>query len=381
MSTESESDDDVFVMLDGDGRVFGVDYHDMEFGFRAYRDFVPSKHISALVADAAVVDSPMCPASTFWVACEDMAQPRCALEALAAAVFRTHTSSVGADAFEKGTSGAEWWVQTGKKCPGLHWDKDEACRETSGIFVHPATSTVTYLTGNEGNAETGNAPTLVFDNLTVPEIARHGAGVPGNLRPDPECRRVFASWPRRGKHVAFDGRLLHGVFPELTPGEAHRGDPLACGSRVTFLVNIWLNHRPRDVRRLPDDVARALTPNAEIGEYLASLGEPEPREGLGVTGVFDDSSPKTLREPLRDRFFGWSGDEMRLDGALPLALMREEGGRGVGGVAEVDLDRDVAPPEKRRREAMRVVENAVRGGDEAIRDEKDEKDAKRTKRT
>ena len=166
----------------------------------------------------------------------------------------------------------------------------------------------------------------------------------------------------------------------MTPGEA-RGDPLACGSRVTFLVNVWLNHRPRDVRRLPDDVARALTPNAEIGEYLASLGEPEPREGLGVTGVFDDSSPKTLREPLRDRFFGWSGDEMRLDGALPLALMREEGGRGVGGVAEVDLDRDVAPPEKRRREAMRVVENAVRGGDEAIRDEKDEKDAKRTKRT
>jgi hypothetical protein len=72
---------------------------------------------------------------------------------------------------------------------------------------------------------------------------------------------------------------------------------------------------------------------------------------------------------------------MRLDGALPLALMREEGGRGVGGVVEVDLDRDVAPPEKRRREVMRVVENAVRGGDEAIRDEKDEKDAKRTKRT
>lgn len=373
MSTESESDDDVFVMLDGDGRVFGVDYHDMEFGFRAYRDFVPSKHISALVADAAVVDSPMCPASTFWVACEDMAQPRCALEALAAAVFRTHTSDVGADAFDEGTSGAEWWVQTGNKSPGLHWDKDEACRETSGIFVHPATSTVTYLTGNEGNDT--DAPTLVFDNLTVPEIARHGAGVPGNLRPDPECRRVFASWPRRGKHVAFDGRLLHGVFPELTPGEA-TGDP-ASGSRVTFLVNIWLNHRPRDVRRLPDDVARALTPNAEI-ERLR-LGEP--REGLGMTGVFDDSSPKTLREPLRDRFFGWSGDEMRLDGALPLALMREEGGRGVGGVAEVDLDRDVTPPEKRRREAMRVVENAVRGGDEAIRDEKDEKDAKRTKRT
>ena len=212
MSTESESDDDVFVMLDGDGRVFGVDYHDMEFGFRAYRDFVPSKHISALVADAAVVDSPMCPASTFWVACEDMAQPRCALEALAAAVFRTHTSSVGADAFDEGTSGAEWWVQTGKKSPGLHWDKDEACRETSGIFVHPATSTVTYLTGNEGNDT--DAPTLVFDNLTVPEIARHGAGVPGNLRPDPECRRVFASWPRRGGSTSRStGGFCTGCFP------------------------------------------------------------------------------------------------------------------------------------------------------------------------
>ena len=193
------------------------------------------------------------------------------------------------------------------------------------------------LDGNEGNDT--DAPTLVFDNLTVPEIARHGAGVLGTSGPTrvPPRLRELA---RRGKHVAFDGRLLHGVFPELTPGEA-TGDP-ASGSRVTFLVNIWLNHRPRDVRRLPDDVARALTPNAEI-ERLR-LGEP--REGLGMTGVVDDSSPKTLREPLRDRFFGWSGDEMRLDGALPLALMREEGGRGVGGVAEVDLDRDVTPPEK-----------------------------------
>ena len=356
MSTDSQSDDEIFVMLDGDGRVYGVDYDDMEFGFRAFRDFLPSKHVGALVADAATVDSPMCPASTFWVACEDMAQPRCALEALAAAIFQTHTAKMGDDAFEVGTSGAEWWVQTGGSV-GLHWDKDEACRETSGIFVHPALSTVTYLTGDQNNDT--DAPTLVFENLTVPRLARHGGGVPGNLQPDPACHRVVASWPKRGKHVAFDGRLLHGVFPEL----ASAGTTHADGSRrVTFLVNVWLNHRPRDVRPLPADVAKALKQDAET-------------DALEVSSVVEESPAgvargrETTLEPLRDRFFGWSGDEMRLDGALPLAQMREAGARALDGIAAVDLAPD---------DAMRVADNASR---EALRDEKDEKDAKRTRIT
>ena len=351
MSTGSESDDDVFVMLDGDGRVYGVDYDDMEFGFRAFRDFLPSEDVGALVADAAVVDSPMCPASTFWVACEDMARPRCTIEALAAAVFRTHTRKMGGDAFDRGMSGAEWWVQTGKRV-GLHWDKDEACREKSGVFVHPALSTVTYLTEDTGDGT--NAPTLVFENMTVPGIARHGGGVPGNLQTDPRCRRVVASWPKRGKHVAFDGRLLHGVFPELASAGTTRAD----GSRrVTFLANVWLNHQPRDVRRLPEDVAKALTRNARTDalEISSSAVEESPASVA--------QNRETTREPLRDRRFGWSGDEMRLDGALPLAGMCESGA-SKGGVAAVDLNED---------EAMRVVENGLRDGDE--------RDAKRTRRT
>ena len=364
MSTGSESDDDVFVMLDGDGRVYGVEYDDMEFGFRAFRDFLPSEHVGALVADAAVIDSPMCPASTFWVACEDMAQPRCALEALAGAIFRTHTREMGVDAFDRGTSGAEWWVQTGKRV-GLHWDKDEACREKSGIFVHPALSTVTYLTEDTGDGT--NAPTLVFENVTVPEIARHGGGVPGNLQPDPRCRRVVASWPKRGKHVAFDGRLLHGVFPELsTPagGNSRGSGGSRSFRRVTFLVNVWLNHQPRDVRRLPEDVAKALTRIDETDAFSFSPKTCSPAAEESPAGVARDGN--AAREPLRDRFFGWSGDEMRLEGTLPLLEMREAGATK-GGIAAVDLNED---------EAMRVVENALRDGDEK---KKDERDAKRTR--
>ena len=57
---------------------------------------------------------------------------------------------------------------------------------------------------------------------------------------------------------------------------------------------------------------------------------------------------------------------MRLEGALPLLEMREAGATKAG-IAAVDLNED---------EAMRVVENALRDGDEK---KKDERDAKRTR--
>ena len=48
--------------------------------------------------------------------------------------------------------------------------------------------------------------------------------------------RYMLSFPHAGKHVAFDGRFVHGAVP-LT-------DACTAGTRITFLANIWLNHIP-----------------------------------------------------------------------------------------------------------------------------------------
>ena len=52
--------------------------------------------------------------------------------------------------------------------------------------------------------------------------------------------------PERGKHVAFDGRLLHGCVRELM-----RAGPVDETSCVTLHVNIWLNHIPVGVEPFP----------------------------------------------------------------------------------------------------------------------------------
>ena len=52
------------------------------------------------------------------------------------------------------------------------------------------------------------------------------------------------SWPKQWKHLAFDGQLLHGTVPECTANIA------VPSRRLTFLVNVWLHHRPSNCRRL-----------------------------------------------------------------------------------------------------------------------------------
>ena len=46
--------------------------------------------------------------------------------------------------------------------------------------------------------------------------------------------------PRVGRHVRFDGRLLHGAPLELLEARADESPYV----RVTFLVNIWIGHKP-----------------------------------------------------------------------------------------------------------------------------------------
>lgn len=193
-----------------------------------------------------------------WLPC--CAEPRCLAERLAGAIFHRHAA--GAD-FDASRSGAEWWAQVrqprhAEEAVQFHWDTDENAVEQRGVNVHPHLSTVTYLTDC-------GAPTLVVDRRNpsrpgeVPSI--YGAIEQGLL-----------SHPSVGKHIVFDGQLLHGTAPQPSKSTDAACEAGPERERVTFLVNVWLNHRPSHCRPVPEDLARRL------GDAALPLSIPTPTE-------------------------------------------------------------------------------------------------------
>ena len=231
----------------------------LDYRFRSATLRLDAADASALCADCTAVFALNC---SNWLAAT--AEPRCALERLARAVFERHTAGV---AFDPRASGAEWWAQVrggGHRHEGIefHWDVDEHfCdrSDTGGVHVHPHLSTVTYL------ADVG-APTLVLDARPPASSApsavaeAHGAVESGGI-----------SWPRLAKHIVFDGSLLHGAVPPAGRG-AQPGE-----RRVTFLVNVWLGHRPFAVEPLPASLAasmRSAWASPPHGAFAADLAPP-----------------------------------------------------------------------------------------------------------
>ena len=238
---EAESEDDEaspppLPDLDADGRVRG--YAGVDHSLRSWADALPldKAQRAELTRDCRLV---FALDSSNWLAAG--ARPRCSLEAIAAAVFERHTRGATYDA---ATSGCEWWAQVRKSGDAgeaieFHWDVDEHWCDRHGVHVSPALSTVTYL------SDVG-APTLVLEVPSPRRTSReqpdsgheaHGAIGGGAL-----------SYPRQGKHLVFDGRLLHGAVPTRTERAA---DVRRGAVRVSFLVNVWLNHRPKAVEPLP----------------------------------------------------------------------------------------------------------------------------------
>ncbi|KAG5190008.1 hypothetical protein JKP88DRAFT_299890 [Tribonema minus] len=199
---------------------------------------------------------------TYWMAAD--AEPRCALEALAQAIFKHHTRAAR---FDRAISGAEWWVQVigGDDDIGWHWDKDYAT-EASGFNVHPHLATVTYLSDVGG-------PTVVLNKR---DPVTCGDSLEGTIT------RCCLSRPAVGKHMCFDGRYLHGApaaLADIWPskpgqkrprsddgdsrgggGSAQADDDSAPGPdmRVTFLVNVWLNRHPESADPLDDSTVKTL---------------------------------------------------------------------------------------------------------------------------
>jgi len=200
-------------------------------------------------------------------------KPRCALEALALTIFNTHTKGLEG-MFRPEQSGAEFWTLVMDAAPpnitddgdddqdevGVHFDADYGLEEQiPGMLLHPRLATVTYL------SDVG-APTLVLEK----QSPAPGTDIIKELGGDVE--KGWLSGPKFGKHIAFDGRLLHGAPATFFPGfhdiKVEQGEPNAKRQkveknqddpkRITFLVNVWLNHCPLDADLLDDEIVEQL---------------------------------------------------------------------------------------------------------------------------
>lgn len=160
------------------------------------------------------------------------------------------TATASGYRLDRARCGAEFWVQ--RRAAGeditFHWDKDEALREACDILIHPAVSTITYLTD-------GGAPTVLLEVRATAEEGQISSGaelVVGRRRKSiepggaPITAAAVVSYPRAGKLLAFSGGLLHGVPSSLAEGG---GDSSA--ERLTLLVNVWVHHRPLGLCPLP----------------------------------------------------------------------------------------------------------------------------------
>ncbi|EQC34426.1 hypothetical protein SDRG_08196 [Saprolegnia diclina VS20] len=174
--------------------------------------------------------------STFFVRANDT--PTCGMEALALKIFALHTDGLS---FDPANSGAEWWTQhiDHRDNIGFHWDRDYGMEEDNEEHVHPLVGTVTYLCVNAG-------PTVILDKRGT---FAYGTSIEGPLT------KCIVSRPVAGKHITFDGELLHGAPSSLAFPEV---DEDVEGLRVTFLVNIWVDHVPIQSERMDATVAAGL---------------------------------------------------------------------------------------------------------------------------
>ena len=240
-------------------------------------------------AALALVHEHGCGGKTYWQ--DAMAPPRCLLEQAALEVLAFHSSAAAAAPSEHAHSpaapsvpsapaassasaflGAEWWVQLREQhaapeaaapAPALdvddassiafHFDCDEGLYSATGELVPPWLSTVTYLSSI-------GAPTLILPARADAD----GAGTPTD-------GGAFLSFPHSGKHLCFDGTLLHGcphaLAAELAAWQeqeaaattaAVAAAPPAEEVRLTLLVNLWQRHRPVGPQPLPRRIAEAL---------------------------------------------------------------------------------------------------------------------------
>eukprot|EP00051_Salpingoeca_urceolata_P020156 m.300401 g.300401 ORF g.300401 m.300401 type:complete len:860 (-) comp19555_c3_seq4:232-2811(-) len=221
----------------------------------------------------------------------------------------------------------------------FHWDKDEDLVDDAGIAIFPQLSTVTYLSE-------GGAPTVVLNRRAPTDYAavdelysadawagpaaadatdaadaadaageeKHAPGDKAGVQPT-----AWLCYPSAGTHLVFDGRFLHGApgclarspvaamtvvprmqQPAAASSAAADQDSLGFSTsvhytRITFLVNVWVGHRPTALAPLPEELLQQLG-DVDIGLVLSPLG-PQQRQCVGV-GTSNPSHKASKRSTL-----------------------------------------------------------------------------------
>lgn len=152
----------------------------------------------------------------------------------------------------------------------MHYDKDEELATSFGVGAFPQLSTVTYI-----NVPINSAPTVIVPTLASNEI--------GSL-----ISHCYLSLPKSGKHIVFDGRLLHGAPGQLSylnkSSESVSTVSNLSNIRITLLVNIWMNYQPVGVNPLSEGLLNSL-PSASAGINLMSHS---------ILNIGDESSPPAV---------------------------------------------------------------------------------------
>ena len=135
---------------------------------------------------------------------------------------------------------------------------------------------------------------------------------------------VYLSYPRPGKHISFDGRWLHGAPSSLEPdsdsdddddddgddeeeAEEDRGSssnkrqrtdpPIAPTTRrITFLVNVWLNHQPLGSERYPADKVKHLSNHKLPSNLVIFSGTDDKQKQKRTQGYPDTKAACTVHK-------------------------------------------------------------------------------------
>jgi len=254
---------------------------------RAYESIVKSKSMmksivndcaAAATARAQLSQGDYSHGTTFWVGAADL-HPKTSLERLALDVFHAHVKrDFNADKSHENqrrsgepstdqtlkqwtmsdidfnNSGAEWWalcMDEEDGGVGWHWHKDYHAELHHGRNIHPYLATISYFS-NVG------APTLILPKHTTGmNVSSEDYTETLDGRP---LTRAYLSRPVEGKHIYFDGRFLHAAPTDVYDELKERGTALSARNhkgkgrpkRATFLVNLWINHKPQDAIRLSE---------------------------------------------------------------------------------------------------------------------------------
>jgi hypothetical protein len=214
----------------------------------------------------------------------------------------------------------------------FHWDKDEDLRLLCGgsMYIHPHLSTVTYLTDI-------GAPTMVLSKRVNPMTGE-------NVIEEVDTTGMVC-WPKRGKHLSFDGRYLHaapsdlmedGMFDRQTsfnePKEMRdkeRKVQQRRHRRVTFLVNIWLNYKPFNVNPFPETMLNSLSDVDSFGEFKLFEDKKNTSSCMHQEGIVVTLDSEMSAEVTRMTWpMGSCDDDEQVEVPIPVGVARKQASSG-----------------------------------------------------